>query len=175
MKQLVLRALPLLAALCVPAWSQSVKYNFDPGVDFAKFKTYKWAEVKSQARPDDLLDRQIKAAIDEQLAAKGLTKRDEGTIDMVVAYQIRMNQETQVDAYAMPGWGWGWGGGGTMTTSTINIGTLVLDMYDLSSRHLVWRGYAQKTLNPSKNPEKNQQRLKKAMAKLLDKYPPKKK
>lgn len=64
---------------------------------------------------------------------------------------------------------------GTMTTSTINIGTLVFDMYDLNTRRLVWKGYAQKTLNPSGNPEKNHKRIEKAAAKLLKNYPPKKK
>jgi hypothetical protein len=167
-----------LAALLISAGpcglSQDVKYNYDPGVDFSKFKTYQWAETNPDTHPDQLMDRQIKAAIDSQLAAKGLTRSDQGTIDMVVAYHIRLNQEKQIDAYAGPGWRWG-GGMGTMTTSTINIGTLVFDMYDLASRQLVWKGYAQKTLNPSKNPEKNQQKLQKAVGKLLKSYPPKKK
>jgi hypothetical protein len=48
-----------------------------------------------------------------------------------------LSQEKQLDAYAMPGWRWG-GGMGTMTTSTTNIGTLVLDMYDVSFRQMVW-------------------------------------
>ncbi len=58
-------------------------------------------------------------------------------------------------------------------SSTINIGTLVLDMYDPSAKQLVWTGRATKTVDPSKNPEKNQKNLDKAMAKLLKNYPPK--
>jgi hypothetical protein len=46
-----------------------------------------------------------------------------------------------------------------MTTSTINSGTLVFGVYDLASRQLAWKGYAQKTLNPSKNPEAAADRL----------------
>jgi hypothetical protein len=166
--------LPVLIGLAMSGSAQDVTYNFDASADFSKYKTYMWGETNADARPDELMDRQIKAAIEGQLASKGLAKRDQGIIDMVVTYRVRMSQEKQVNAYVMSGWYWG-GGMGTMTTSTINVGTLVFDMYDVSSRRLVWRGYAQKTLNPSKNPEKNQKRMQKAMAKLLKNYPPKKK
>jgi hypothetical protein len=49
---------------------------------------------------------------------------------------------------------------------------LVLDIYDPTTKQLVWTGTATKTLNPSSNQEKNQKNLDKAMAKLLKNYPP---
>jgi hypothetical protein len=58
-------------------------------------------------------------------------------------------------------------------SSTINIGTLVLDMYDPSSKQLVWTGRATKTLDASANQEKKQKNLNKAMQKLLKNFPPK--
>ena len=65
------------------------------------------------------------------------------------------------------GWGYGarWGGGmttSTATTSTINIGTLVLDMYDPAAKQLVWRGTASKTLDAKAKPDKRQKNLAKA-------------
>jgi len=59
------------------------------------------------------------------------------------------------------------------TSSTIDVGTLAVDMYDPSTKQLVWTGRATKTLNPSSNQEKNQKNLNNAMAKLLKNYPPK--
>jgi hypothetical protein len=56
---------------------------------------------------------------------------------------------------------------------TIDVGTLVVDMYDPSTKQLVWTGRATKTLNPSSNQEKNQKNLNNAMAKLLKNYLPK--
>jgi hypothetical protein len=41
----------------------------------------------------------------------------------------------------------GWGMQ-TMTTSTVNIGTLVIDLYDPARKMLVWRGQGTKTLDP---------------------------
>lgn len=35
-----------------------------------------------------------------------------------------------------------WGGMASASSSTINIGTLVLDMYDPSTKQLVWAGNA---------------------------------
>jgi hypothetical protein len=64
------------------------------------------------------------------------------------------------------------GGMGTATSSTISTGTLVLDLYDPTTKQLVWTGTATKTLNPSSDQEKNQKNLDKAMAKLLKNYPP---
>ena len=61
------------------------------------------------------------------------------------------------------------------TSSNIDVGTLVVDMYDPSTKQLVWTGRATKTLNPSSNQEKNQKNLNNAMAKLLKNYPPKQK
>jgi hypothetical protein len=73
------------------------------------------------------------------------------------------------------GGGLRWGGGmATAQSTTINIGTIVLDMYDPSDKNLVWTGTATKTLDPSSSQEKNQKSLDKAMQKLLKNYPPKK-
>ncbi len=161
----------ILVCSCGLAVAQDVKYNFAAGTDFTKYKTYKWGEVKGAAYPDSLINDQIKAAVDSQLASKGLTKTDSGTADLNVAYQIAVSQETQWDAMGMGG-SVRWGRTGTATSSTINIGTLVVAMFDVSTQKVVWRGDATKTLNPSKDPAKNQQNLQKAIAKLLKNYPP---
>ena len=72
------------------------------------------------------------------------------------------------------GWWMALGGGmGTATSSNIDVGTLVLDMYDPSTKTLVWTGRATKTIDPSSNQQKNQKNLDKAMQKLLKNYPPK--
>jgi len=59
--------------------------------------------------------------------------------------------------------------------STIYIGQLVLDMYEVPKKDLVWRGVASKTLDPKAKPEKQEKNIKKAVAKLLKNYPPKQK
>jgi hypothetical protein len=62
---------------------------------------------------------------------------------------------------------------GTVTSSTLSIGTLGLDMYDQAGKQLVWRGAVTHTLEANPTPEKRQKNIDKAIAKLLQSYPPK--
>lgn len=162
-------ALLLLTAKTLTA--QDVKYNFMPGTDFSKYHTYKWVNIGKGAHPNQIVDAEIKQSVDTQLATKGLTKTDDDKADLYIGYQIAVDKEKEWNAYGMGG-GVRWGGMGSATSSTINIGTLVLDMYDPATKQLVWTGNATKTIDPSSNEEKNQKRLDKAMEKLLKHYPP---
>lgn len=170
----MLMSIVLLAAAA--AHAQDVNYNAMPGADFSKYKTYKWVKIEGATAPDQITDEQIKAAIDQQLTTKGLTKVDTDNPDLFVGYQIAVNQEKQWNTYGTgmgygyPGW---YGGGvGTVTSETIHVGTLGLDMYDVGQKKLVWRGSATKTLDPKAKPEKRQKNIGKAVTKLLKNYPP---
>jgi hypothetical protein len=143
-----------------------------PGTDFSKFHTYKWVTIAGSPDVNQIQDAEIKQAVDSQLAAKGLTKTDSDNADLYVGYQTAVNQQKEWNAIGMGG-GWRWGGMETATSSTIDIGTIVVDMYDQGGKQLVWSGRATKTLDPSKSQEKNQKELDKAMAKLLKDFPPK--
>jgi hypothetical protein len=154
--------------------AQDVRYNFMPGTDFSKFHTYKWISIERGAHPNQIVDAQIKQSIESQLASKGLTKVLDDQANLYIGYQIAVDKEKQLNAFGMGG-GLRWGGMGTATSSTISVGTLVLDIYDPTTKQLVWTGTATKTLDPSSNQQKNQQRLDKTMAKLLKNYPPKQK
>ena len=163
----------LVLLMCGFMAAQDIKSNYMPGTDFSKFKTYKWVNIEGTERPDQIVDQQIRQAVDAQLASKGMTKTDDDKADMYAAYQVSITQQKEWNAYGMGG-GLRWGGGmATATSSTIQIGTLGLDFYDPAPKQLIWRGEATKTLNPSKDPQKNQDRLNKAVAKLLKDFPPK--
>jgi hypothetical protein len=154
------------------ALAQDVTTNSMPGTNFAKYHTYKWVSVEGASYPNQIVDAQIKASIDSQLAAKGLTKVDDDKADLYVAYQASIDQQKQWNAYGMGG-GLRWGGGmATAQSSTISNGTLALDMYDPSSKQLVWTGRVTKTLDPGANQGKKQKNLDKAMQKLLKNFPP---
>ena len=184
MKRLMGIAAAVLMTAAV-AGAQDVGYNYDQQADFTKFKSYKWVKVEGGQPIDDITDSQIRAAIDKQMAIKGLSKTDADTADLLLAYQVATNTEKQLTTwntgYGMgPGWGGRWyggyyGGGGmtTATTSTIRIGTLALDMYDAQGKKLVWRGMASKQIDPKAKPEKRQKNLEKGAAKLLKGFPPK--
>ena len=176
----------VLLFCCAFVAAQDVRYNYLQGTNFAKYRTYKWVQVPNVQYPNQILDGQIKQAIEAQLSMKGLTKTEGDNPDLYITYQVAINQEKQWNAYSSGGdyWGYGrWGGWGgyggyggpqttTATSTTITIGTLNLDFYDVAAKQQIWRGEATKTLKQQKNPEKLQKNLNKAMAKLLKNYPP---
>jgi hypothetical protein len=169
------------------AGAQDVRYNFDKDTDFAKFKTYKWVDIKGTTKLNDLVDKQIKDAVDQQLATKGLTRVEDDSANLYIGYQAAVGQEKQFTSYSTdwgygPGWyrgGWYGGGMGSSTThgstSTIYTGQLAVDMYDSANHDLVWRGVASKTIDENAKPEKQQKNLAKAVKKLMKDYPPEKK
>lgn len=182
MKKIVYFSIAMILLAAGAAVAQDVRYNFDKEADFSKFKTYKWVAMKEAPKVDDLLDKQIKDAIDAELAKKGLSKTDSDPADLYVGYQAGVGTEKQFTSYDSgwgygPGWyrgGWYGGGGGITTgqTSTIYVGQLALDMNDAKDRDLVWRGVVSKTIDPKAKPDKQQKNLAKAITKLLKNYPP---
>jgi hypothetical protein len=188
MKSLILLAIALLAGGVTATVAQDVRYDFDKDKDFSKYKTYKWVTVKGADQPDELTAKRIMAAVDAELATKGLTKTDSDTADLYLAYETAIGTEKQYTSYNTgwgygPGWGAGWYGyGGAMSstttygsTSTVYVGQLDLSMYDSAGKQLVWRGVASKTLDPKAKPEKKEKNIGKAVQKLLKNFPPKQK
>jgi len=162
----------LTLVTCMVTFAQEVSSNAMPGTDFSKYHTYKWVTIAGATPPNQIVDAQIKSSADAQLATKGLTKTEGEKADLYVGYQVSIDQEKQWNAYNTGGYRWG-GGMATATSSNISVGTLVLDMYDPSTKQLVWSGRATKTLDPGNNQEKKQKNLNKAMEKLLKNFPPK--
>jgi hypothetical protein len=62
------------------------------------------------------------------------------------------------------------GGMGSITPQQNVVGTLIVDIYDVKAKELVWRGVAQSTLD-EKNSQKNMKLVDKAVAKMFKKYP----
>jgi Domain of unknown function (DUF4136) len=180
-------ALVLALVACSLTYAQDVRTNYMPGTDFSKYHTYAWVdEVQGVpvvgGRPDQILDAQVKQAIDSQLPAKGFTKAaDGGKPDLLLGYQLMIDREKQINGFGdgwggWAGWGGPWGGNsfGSFSANTVTnyVGTFVIGMYDPATRKLVWIGGAQHAIEPSKKPEKNQERLNKGAQKLLKNFPP---
>ena len=174
--QITFLAAFFLTAVC--AYGQDVHYNYDRGANFAAYKTYQWVEIPGGAVPDHLIDQAIMRAADEQLRQRGLTKV-ESNADLYIGYQVVINLEKSVSLWetggAGPGWGLDpWGGGRNVQgqTGTIPVGILLMDLYDVGKKQLVWRGDAIKTINLKTDPDKNYKNLQKVMTKLFKNYPP---
>ena len=130
--------------------------------------------VRGAESEDQLIDQDIKRAVDGQLAQKGLM-RVEKNADLRVSYQAALHNELSLNLF---GSAWGgraagfWDGSVQGQTSAIPIGTLVVSLYDPARRQLIWRGDATKAIDLKKDPDKNYKNLDKSIEKLFKNYPP---
>lgn len=165
MNRMILMGIVCLAAM---ASAQEVKFDYDRSGNFSNYKTYQWVDSKTGRAPNQLMDQNIKRAVDAQMALKGLQPVASGA-DVQVVYQAAVDQEKQFEAF---GTGPRFFGTGRVTSTTIEVGKLVVDIYDASSQRLVWSSSVSKTLDLKKDPDKNFANLQKAVAKMFKNYPP---
>jgi hypothetical protein len=176
------RAFFAIAALTIPtlAIAQKVSYDYDKTANFTAFKTYALKDGTKVGQP--LIDNRIVAAIETQLAARGLT-RNESSPDLFVVYHVAFDKEKDIYTYSSGAggygaYGWGWGGGwagGTATTQVrdIVIGTLVVDMADAKKGQVAWRGMGVKEIDTQAKPEKRDKSINNAVKKIFKNFPPK--
>lgn len=180
------KTLALAAALAlgssVAALAGDVRTDFDHSVNFSQYHTYSWGHVQA-ANP--FFVPRIQSAVDAQLQAKGWKLVPTGgSVTIFATDNIHNQQEVQTmyDGFG-GGWGrgwgwrgWGWGGpnmGGFATTTTTNqaIGNLIIDIFDGSSKQLLWRGLATEDL--STKAAKNIKMLNNNVATMFKNFPPK--
>jgi hypothetical protein len=170
-----------LAALLTPALvlAQKTSYDYDKSANFAAFKTYALKDGTKVGQ--ELIDNRIVAAIEKELAAKGLTKSDADP-DLFVVYHIAFDKQKDISTFSSGGgygpYGWGWGGGwaGGTTNTTVRdilIGTLVIDIADARKGQVAWRGMGVKEVDTQAKPEKRDKSIGKAVQKIFKNYPPK--
>ena len=152
------------------AMAQELLANFLLGTDFSKYHTYRWINIEGGAHPNQSVDARIKQSFDSQLASKGLSRSDDDKADLYVEYQAAVDQKKDWKRY---GDGGSWGEMAAATSPTLDVGSLVLDIYDPTAKLLAWTGTATKILNPNRNEEENVKRLDNAIEKMLRNYPPK--
>ena len=158
--------------LCCVMHAQTVRTSYQPGLDFSKFHTYRWVEIKG-VHPDPDVDAQIRESIDSQLAKKKLTKTG-GEADLYVEYQVAVSKATTWQTYE------DWSSAALLDGRipmrkevTIDVGTLVIDIYHPTAKKLVWSGQATKTLDPHSSQEQRKKNIDRAVQKLFENYPPK--
>jgi Domain of unknown function (DUF4136) len=156
----------LLAAVSARA---GLTTDYDHNADFAHYKTYSWGKIQTA---NGLWDSRVKDAVAAQLAAKGLTEVPSGG-DVVVAARDAIHNEQQLNTF-YDGFGGRrrFGGMGTSTTTVDNykVGTLIVELFDGTSKNLLWRGSASNSL--SSNADKNIKSLDKNVQKMFEHFPP---
>ena len=186
MKKLFVLIASLVVLSLVGCSSISTSTDYDPEIDFTKYKTFMWYAGEMPADDElvkyPLVKKRIANSIVKSLAAKGFTEGTEDNYDFVIIMHAGTKERMQVNTYNYGGYGYGgygrggWGGGG-MSSTDVNYydeATIVVDMVDAKKKELAWRGTATGIVTKSNlTQEEAQERADNVMGKILADFPPK--
>jgi len=165
----------VLALVIVAIASLSVladtKSDYDRSFGFSKLRTWDFKVMTRMPRDpvaeNELWNRRIRDGLVTHLTAVGFTKIDDGAPTFMVSYfmGIKERYDIRYIDYGLPGWyGWGRGFGwgrwsgwepGYARPDIWRIpyteSTLIVDVIDSRTNHLVWRGYDIRTIDIDKS------------------------
>ncbi|MEI6860232.1 MAG: DUF4136 domain-containing protein [Shewanella sp.] len=182
MKKVIVALVALALSACSTLKTSS---DYDPAANFNDVKTYAWIVKKTKDNTyqlDGLMNQRIRASVDRQLAAKGISLTDVETADILVNYLTKVDKKINVDTFSTsygynPYYGRRWGYGGSINTQTTvreyEVGTLILDMVNRETGKLIWRGSVADTIRDQNTPEERIEVINHAISEILVHYPPK--
>lgn len=185
----VVITLVAIAAVGVAA-KVKIRTQHDKTFDFRGVRTYAWhpegaGEVKVlEANADDpaslraKLEPVIKAAVEEQLAQRGLVPAAGGQPDLHVYYYLLIGAGTSSQYMGQflsssPDWGLPVISGPTTSFKAYEQGSLVLDLSAPSLKSTVWRGVAQAEIDRQRSDADRAKRIRDGVKEMLGKFPPK--
>ena len=131
--------------------SMTVSSHIERGVDFNQFVTYDWGPPDNLPVGDPRLDNNpffndyLQGAIEKNLAMKGFVRVFSGTPDLLVHYHASVNE--RMDVYEIDNrYGYCYQDCQPQITN-YEQGTLIVDVVDTKTNKVVWRGWAQDTMN----------------------------
>jgi hypothetical protein len=162
--------------------SISVNHDWDVNAPFEEYRTYDWiplpeappGNASTAVQRNDLLDKRIRAAVDDALTGKGLVPSTTSP-DLLVVYHVGVQDKVQVTdwGYRYSDYYWGWGGR-EVDVYNYQEGTLIIDLIDAKTKNMVWRGAGTKPLDDgAPSPEKQDKNIRNAVGAIMEKYPPK--
>jgi len=172
----------LFVLLWALATDAKMATDFNPDLDFSKYKTFAYiggveSLVRMQLNPE-LLNNRMHRAVVRELTAKGLREVEpEENPDLVVRYWVEAESNAQVTGSAH--WGvWGSYYYGywtvmytTMSTPVTHQGLLGIELIDTKARDLAWRLFVSEKIIHN-DPDKIWKTADKYIIKAFKSYPP---
>jgi hypothetical protein len=168
-------AASLTVASCGP--TMIVSSHVDRNIDFSRYRTFDWGPADALPTGDARLDQnaffkdQVQGAVEKQLAMRGLQLIAAGAPDLLIHYHANIRQRLDVNR-ADRSYGYCTAGDCPPDTIVYEAGTLVIDIMDARSKRLVWRGWAQESVEDLlDNPEQMARMLREAVERMMQRLP----
>lgn len=185
MNKTIKRLSIILTALIVTACSGiPVSQDFEQGFDFSGFETFAWdANEDDQwgiAESNELVDRRIRSAIENNLTARQFSQVDAAQADFLVLYNVVVDQRIRSSnvsgGVAIGRSTRGRHGSISLSTGsqirTYEQGTLLIDVIDVTGDKLVWRGVSSQALPDLSDPQRLTDHINATVAAILEQFPP---
>lgn len=163
----------LVAMGCSP--KATIYTDYDRDYNIREYITYAWAddkEIESRNNPlyyNELNDKRIKNAVNNQLKGKGYTLVSENP-ELLIHYHIVVEDRTEIrtDPYGYYGPYW-------MRSRTYSYsyrqGTLIIDLMDAANKNLLWRGWAVSVIDDAYTTDQAETLIYTAVADIFDRLP----
>ena len=163
----------------------TVSQDYEKEYNFSGLKTFAWKPNEDNGygvKDNDLVDKRIRTAIENNLLARSYRLIDSSTPDFFISYHLTVEQK--ITSSGMSG---GvsigrssrgrYGGVGMSTGSEVRAydqGTLLIDVTIPLGDQLVWRGVATQSVSDHSSPDESTVRINETVEKILAQFPPKK-
>ena len=156
--------------------SLKVTTDHEKGTDFSSYDNFSIVEVEAdQTGISDIDLRRIHNAVKNEMMSKGLKEMKGSNLEIhvhgIVQDKVSTDYDTEYYGYGMYRRRFGYG----TAVTTVDIteykeGSLIIDLVDASKDQLVWQGIG--TARLKEDPKGREDRINKAVAKILEDYPP---
>ena len=167
-----------LSALALSACATSMNVSSYAGhdVDFSRYRTYDWGPADTLPVGDPRLDKDpffqdhMLGAVEKQMAAKGYEHAASGQSDLIVHYHAAVNQRLDVNRVDTAS---GYcAGADCQRPLEYEAGTLVIDVIDAHTHAVIWRGWAQDSMEGVIDDRgKLERRINESVTRMLEKLP----
>ena len=146
-----LMAAAIFSFAAVGCATMTVSSHVQSGIDFTRYRTYDWGPADALPTGDPRLDKNpffqdhVQGAVEKRLAARGFERSASGTADLLIHYHASIDQ--RIDPYrADQQRGYCYESDCKATVLNYEAGTLVLDIVDTRTNRVIWRGWAQDSI-----------------------------
>lgn len=171
-------AVAICAAAVTGCATMTVSSHVRSGIDFARYRTFDWGPADALPTGDPRLDKNlffqdhVLGAVEKQLAARGFEMATTGTPDLLIHYHASINQRIDINR-ADREHGYCYEEDCPAGTIAYEAGTLVLDLVDTRTNRMIWRGWAQDSLEGVlENPDRMARQIDEAVTRMLQRLPP---
>jgi hypothetical protein len=156
-----------VAALLATACSAPIQTNsmVAPNANLPARATYAWQEPAGGPLGASVIAQYVKAAVNQQLAAKGYQPAGMGAPGFLMDFRMMAREQASLE-----GFGGGFGGG-TLDTIHYTKGTLIVGARDPASGQALWQGYASTIVDPEQPQADATKRIDEAVAKMFESFP----